>query len=58
MNEELLQQKVAHLESYNDHLLGELAYIDSLLKDVGFPRGVESIKLAAQELLDEEKLES
>ena len=52
-----LQKKVASLEFVNDQLVAEINYIDSLLKLVGFSEGVESMKNAAREIIDQELLE-
>lgn len=49
MNEIL--NKIAILESINDHLHSELTYFDELLKAVGFEEGISSVKSAAAELL-------
>lgn len=53
MNKSQIQQKIARLESMHDQLEMELVYVDKLLKSVGFPRGVESAKEVALELLEE-----
>lgn len=54
--EKILEKKVAYLEFVNDQLSSELEYIDRLLKVIGFPEGLETIKSAAQEVVDEEGL--
>lgn len=54
MEEKMCQQKVAYLEFVNDQLLSELQYIDRLLKAIGFPEGLETIKSAAQEVIEDE----
>ena len=46
-----LQKKVAKLEFEQDQLLTEMEYIDHLLRSVGFPEGLESVKFTAQEML-------
>lgn len=53
MNKAQLQQKIARLEFVHDQLETELHYVDGLLKSVGFPRGLESAKEVALELLEE-----
>ena len=53
MNKAQLQQKIARLESMNDQLETEIAYVDTLLKSVGFPQGLASAKEVALELLGE-----
>jgi hypothetical protein len=52
-----LQQKVAYLEFVNDQLACELEYVDKLLQTIGFPEGLETIKSAAQEVIEEEGLD-
>lgn len=49
-----LNRKIARLEFEHDQLISELSYINSLLKSVGFPQGLTSVKEVAQELLNEE----
>jgi hypothetical protein len=53
MNKVQLQQKIARLEFAHDQLETELTYVDTLLKSVGFPRGLASAKEVALELLEE-----
>ena len=55
MEDKVLKKKVAHLEFVNDQLGAEIRYVDQLLRLAGFPDGLESIKLAAQEMLSEEE---
>ena len=57
MEQQQLLQKIAYLEFVNDQLVSEIDYVDSLLKIIGFPDGLETIKSAAQEVIDEEGLE-
>lgn len=54
MEKEQLQKKISELETLNDQLVAELNYLDRLLKEVGFENGLLTLKMAAQELLDEE----
>lgn len=49
-----LINKLARLEFQNDYLCAELGYVDNLLKKIGFPNGLESVKWAASEILEEE----
>ncbi len=58
MNKTQLQKKVAYLEFVHDQLESEFGYLDELLKSVGFPRGVASIKEVAIDLLQEEQEEN
>lgn len=48
-------EKIAYLEFVNDQLSTELHYVDRLLRSVGFADGLNTVKLAAKELFDEEK---
>lgn len=43
----------ASLESKIDHLETELSYLNTLLQKVGFPEGIETLKLTAMELLND-----
>lgn len=54
MQPNILEKKIAYLEFVNDQLLSEIQYIDSLLKIIGFPEGLETIKSAAKEVSEEE----
>ncbi len=49
-----LEKKIAYLEFVNDQLHSEIQYVDSLLRLIGFPEGLETIKSAAQEVIEEE----
>ena len=51
MEKDVLQNKVAFLESKVDLLETELADLNGLLKKCGFRKGVESLKAAVRELL-------
>lgn len=57
MEQQQLQQKIAYLEFVNDQLVSEIDYVDRLLRIIGFPEGLETIKSAAQEVIEEEGLE-
>ena len=50
-----LLKKIAKLESLCDQLQSEMNYIDSLLREVGFEEGLETLKEAAIELIDKRK---
>jgi hypothetical protein len=50
-----LIQKIAYLESMNDQLMAELEYIDELARKIGFEKGLETLKLAAVELYEEQQ---
>lgn len=47
-----LTKKLAKLEFINDQLMSELAYIDQLMRQVGFTEGLDSLKSTAKELYD------
>lgn len=55
MSKAELMKKAAYLEFVHDQLSSELSYVDFLLKSVGFPKGLESAKEVALELLKQEK---
>jgi hypothetical protein len=52
-DEEHLKMVIASLESKVDLLEAELAYLNQLLLRFGFPEGIDSLKLAIEELLDD-----
>lgn len=49
---EQLLKRIASLEFEEDQLRSELSYTDQLLRAVGFPQGLYSIKEIAQDMLD------
>lgn len=51
MEDKILIDRIAYLESLNDQLEAELDHVDVILKQSGFPRGLESLKDVAEELL-------
>ena len=55
MNSKKLLRKIAYLEFANDQLGTELRYVDSLLRIVGFPNGLETVKSAAHEVISRER---
>jgi hypothetical protein len=50
------EKKIAYLEFVNDQLISEIHYVDRLLRLIGFPDGLDTIKNAAQEVVEEEDL--
>ena len=48
-----LEKKLARLESINDQLTAEIAYVDGLLRSIGFTQGLESVKAVANEIITE-----
>lgn len=57
LEKEQLFKKISELESINDQLASELRFLDELLKKVGFEEGLKTLKSAAQELIQHEKLD-
>lgn len=53
-NQNRLKMVIASLESKVDLLEAELAYLNKLLLRFGFPEGIDSLKLAIEELLDDD----
>lgn len=43
----------AVLESRIDHLETELSYLNQLLVDCGFPEGIKTLKMTAEELIED-----
>lgn len=52
MTKSQLLKKIAHLESVNDQLSTEVAYVDHLMRLIGFSEGLTTVKATAQEILD------
>jgi hypothetical protein len=50
-----LKKNIALLESMNDQLMAEIAYIDDLMKTIGFTEGLKTVKATAEELYDEKE---
>jgi hypothetical protein len=50
-----LYEKMTQLEAENEELVAELKEIDQLLRDVGFPYGLHSVKEIALELIEEKR---
>ena len=50
MEREDLLKKVQELEQANERLIYELAYVDSLMRSVGFMEGIATVKATAKEL--------
>jgi hypothetical protein len=55
MNKEELLKRISELESINDQLSTEIRYLDTLLKKLGFEKGLTTLKSAAKELLEQDK---
>ena len=54
MEQEKMLKRISELETLNDQLVAEINYLDTLLRRVGFENGLLTLKMAAQELLDDE----
>lgn len=48
-----MDKRIAQLESQIDHLETEYSYLNQLLVQVGFENGIQSLKDAAEEILQE-----
>lgn len=44
---------IAGLQSRIDHLETELSYLNELLTQCGFPEGIKTLKMSAEELVEE-----
>ncbi len=55
MCQEELRKKLSKLEAINDQLLTELRYIDDLMRKIGFQNGIQTLKMAAHEILEEDQ---
>lgn len=54
MKNKALLKKIAKLESINDQLVSEIAYLEQLTKSLGFAEGLKTLKEAALELLQQD----
>ena len=54
MDKEKLMRQLEDLESANQHMLHELAYLDGLMRSVGFSQGLATVKATARELVERE----
>ena len=52
---QVLQTRVAFLESQVDHLQTELFNLNELLVACGFPGGISTLKVAVQEILKDQE---
>lgn len=53
-----LLRRMAALESMNDQLLAELAYLDRLMRQIGFSDGLKSVKETALEIMHNDEPET
>ncbi len=51
MEKEKYEKKIAQLESLNDQLQAEFTNLDIILKELGFEKGILTLKEAAKEML-------
>jgi hypothetical protein len=58
MNKVDLLKRIAQLETMNDHLQTEIEYVDQLMRLAGFQGGIETVKLAAQEIVKQNQIEA
>lgn len=52
MEKEEYEKKIAQLESINDQLQAEFATLDLMLTELGFEKGITTLKEAAREMLE------
>ena len=52
MEKDQYEKKIAQLESLNDQLQAEFTNLDVILKELGFEKGIITLKEAAKEMLD------
>lgn len=57
MTKDEMQKRISELESINDQLQTEIRYLDQLLREVGFDEGLKTLKFAAQELIEQDKMQ-
>lgn len=53
---EQLLRKISELESLNDQLISELRFLDELLRKVGFEEGLKTLKSAAEDLIEQDRM--
>lgn len=56
LEKEKLIKHISELESLNDQLISELRFLDELLRKVGFEEGLKTLKTAAEELIEQDRL--
>lgn len=55
---EALLKRISELESMNDQLLSEIRYLDDLMREIGFEDGLKTLKIAAHEILEQDRRSS
>jgi hypothetical protein len=56
LEKEQLLKKISELESLNDQLISELRFLDELLRKVGFEEGLKTLKSAAEDLIEQDRM--
>lgn len=56
VEKEQFLRKISELESINDQLASELRFLDDLLRQVGFEDGLQTLKSAAEDLIEQDKM--
>ncbi|MBM3201683.1 MAG: hypothetical protein FJZ56_04665 [Chlamydiae bacterium] len=54
-NEDKLLKRIAKLESINDQLQTEFQFLDKILRQLGFEKGISTLKEAAIELIEKKQ---
>lgn len=54
---EKLRKTISELESLNDQLISELRFLDDLLRKVGFVEGLKTLKNAAEDLIEQDRMQ-
>lgn len=55
---ETMLKRISELESINDQLLSEIRYLDELMREIGFEEGIKTLKVAAFEILEQDRRSS
>lgn len=56
IEKERMLKTISELESMNDQLISELRFLDELLRKVGFEEGLKTLKSAAEDLIEQDKM--
>ncbi len=56
IEKERMLKTISELESMNDQLISELRFLDELLRKVGFEEGLITLKSAAEDLIEQDKM--
>ncbi len=55
LDKEVLVKRISELEFINDQLLSEIRYLDELMREIGFEDGLKTLKVAAHEILEQDR---